>query len=395
MTQIGRYEIVKRTGNHGLDSFYEAFDPVMRRSVTIRIADHAPEQVRERATADQLIELDHPNILKILAADIDGDRPYLVLETFDGVTVASMLGTGNEIPTQQVMKFLRRSAEAVDYAHSKGLVHGRLTPDALLLDAGGELKVTGFEAAPADSEDPELLLACVPYLSPEFIKGDAALGNSDQYSLAVITCQMLTGALPFEGESTIAILRKIGFENPVFPSLSGARFSPAVKRVVERALSKAPVARYSSCSEFAVEMEAALTARQSMPTRLAAPAATFPTSAPVSNGTGRTPLLQDRRVMWAAVAVVVALAIALVFLIIGNSSAPQQAKPAVPAPAPVRPAAAPAQKIVPPKDSERAQSTKAMKPVGSAKKAVVQPDNSDRDKKSEPVKLKPVEPKIP
>ena len=395
MTQIGRYEIVKRTGNHGLDSFYEAFDPVMRRSVTIRIADHAPEQVRERATADQLIELDHPNILKILAADIDGDRPYLVLETFDGVTVASMLSAGNEIPTQQVMKFLRRSAEAVDYAHSKGLIHGRLTPDALLLDAGGELKVTGFESVPADSEDPKLLLACVPYLSPEFIKGDAALGYSDQYSLAVITCEMLTGALPFEGESTIAILQKIGFENPVFPSLSGARFSPAVKRVVERALSKVPVARYSSCSEFAVEMEAALTARQSMPTRLAAPAATFPTSAPVSNGTGRTPLLQDRRVMWAAVAVVVVLAIALVFLIIGNPSASQRAKPAVPPPAPVRPAAAPAQKIVPPKDSERAQSTKAVKPVRSAKKAVVQPDNSDRDKKSEPVKLKPVEPKIP
>jgi serine/threonine protein kinase len=395
MTQIGRYEIVKRTGNHGLDSFYEAFDPVMRRSVTIRIADHAPEQVRERATADQLIELDHPNILKILAADIDGDRPYLVLETFDGVTVASILGTGNEIPIQQVMKFLRRSAEAVDYAHSKGLVHGRITPDALLLDAGGELKVTGFEAAPADSEDPELLLACVPYLSPEFIKGDAALGYSDQYSLAVITCEMLTGALPFEGESTIAILQKIGFENPVFPSLSGARFSPVVRRVLERALSKAPVARYTSCSEFAVEMEAALTARQSMPTRLAAPAATFPASAPVSNGTGGTPLLQDRRVMWAAVAVVVVLAIALVFLIIGNPSAPQQAKPAVSPPSPVRAVAAPAQKIVPPRDSERAQSTKAVKPVRSAKKAVAQPADSDREKKSEPVKLKPVEPKIP
>jgi eukaryotic-like serine/threonine-protein kinase len=391
MTQIGRYEIVRRTGNHGLESFYEAFDPLMGRTVTIRIADHAPEQPDKRPPALQLIELDHPNILKILAVDSDGDRPYLVLETFEGVSVASMLAAAHEIPAHQAMKFLLRAAEAMDYAHSRGLVHGRLTPEALLFDASGELKVSGFDTVPADSEDPRLLVASVPYLSPEFLKGDPTKGYSDQYSLAVIAFQMLTGTLPFAAASTIAALRNIAFANPVFPQ-SSPRFPPAVKRVVERALSKTPAARYSSCSEFAVEMESALNAKQAMPTRLAP-------SDTAAHGASRSLwLFEDRRILW-GVAAVFLVGVVLMILALsksGQPNAPAKAKPAaaVPAAVPAPSSTAPENKATVSPAGERTRSTKPAR-VRSTTGAVVQPVAGDRNKKTEPVKLKPVEPKIP
>lgn len=393
MTQIGRYEIVKRTGNHGLESFYEAFDPLMGRSVTIRIADHAPEQPDKRPPALQLIELDHPNILKILAVDSDGDRPYLVLETFEGVSVASMLADVHEIPTQQAMKFLWLAAEAMDYAHSRGLVHGRLTPEALLFDADDELKVSGFDAVPLDSEDPRLLVACVPYLSPEFLKGDPATAYTDQYALAVITFQMLTGTLPFPAGSTIAALRGIVFADPVFPQ-SLSRFPPAVKRVMERALSKTPAARYASCSALAAEVEAALSAKQALPTRLATAQGAEPSVARALR------LYEDRRVVWAAAAVFL-VGITLIVLALTKSNpqpnAPGKAKPAavVPAVVPAQSAAPPANKGTVAPSAERAPSLKPVKASRSMKSAAAQPAASDHDKKTEPTKLKPVEPKIP
>src|SRR5580698_5667211 len=116
MSQIGRYEIVRQTGNHGLGSLYQAFDPVMHRPVTIRIADGSTNQARQSILLDakQLAHLDHPNIIKFLACEEDDGRTYLVMERFEGKPIEGRLSP------KVVAKVLKSAALALDHAHARG-----------------------------------------------------------------------------------------------------------------------------------------------------------------------------------------------------------------------------------------------------------------------------------
>src|ERR1700691_4414955 len=118
MSQIGRYEIVRQTGNHGLGSLYHGFDPVMQSPVTIRIADGATNQARQAILVDakQLAHLDHPNIIKFLACEEDDGRPYLVMERFEGKPLSGVLSP------ETLSAVLKKAALALDHAHSKGLI---------------------------------------------------------------------------------------------------------------------------------------------------------------------------------------------------------------------------------------------------------------------------------
>jgi len=259
MSQIGRYEIVGQTGNHGLGSLYQAFDPVMARPVMIRIADRSTnpgvsfDQARQAILFDakQLAHLDHPNIIKFLACEEDDGRPYLVMERFDGKPLSGVLSP------ERLAGVLKKAALALDHAHSKGLIHRNLTPDSLLLNDDGDLKITGFEIArPAQylnsepGQDLDLLLDSINYMSPELVKGDTLDARSDQYSLGVIAWQALTGALPFRADSPITLLSNIAFESP---ELGGV--PAAVVKTFERVFSKSPGDRFASASEFAAALE--------------------------------------------------------------------------------------------------------------------------------------------
>ena len=255
MSQIGRYEIVRQTGNHGLGSLYQAFDPVMHRPVTIRVADHS-DQERQAVLFDakQLAHLDHPNIIKFLACEEEDGRTYLVMERFEGKPLSGVL------PARRLSAVLKKAALALDHAHSKGLIHRNLTPDSLLVDDEGDVKITGFEIArPAQylnseaGQDLDLLLDSIHYMSPELVKGDTLDPRSDQYSLGVIAWQAMTGALPFRADSPITLLANIAFEPP---ELRGV--SIAITKAFARVLSKTPSERFSSASDFASAFEAAI-----------------------------------------------------------------------------------------------------------------------------------------
>jgi serine/threonine-protein kinase len=147
---------------------------------------------------------------------------------------------------------LKKAALALDHANSKGLIHRNLTPESLLLDEDGELKVMGFEIArPAQflnadtGRDLHLLLDSIHYMSPELVKGDSLDARSDQYSLGVIAWQALTGSLPFRADSPITLLANIAFEPP---ELRGA--SDAVRAAFQRVFSKNAEERFGSATEF-------------------------------------------------------------------------------------------------------------------------------------------------
>jgi serine/threonine protein kinase len=371
MSNIGRYEIVRQTANHGLGSLYQAFDPVMRRPVMIRIADRSTDpgvsfdQARQAILFDakQLAHLDHPNIIKFLACEEDDGRPYLVMERFDGKPLSGRLSP------ERLGVVLKSAALALDHAHSRGLIHRNLTPDSLLLDDEGDLKITGFEIArPAQylnsdesGQDLELLLDSIHYMSPELVKGDALDARSDQYSLGVIAWQALTGTLPFRADSPITLLANIAFEPP---ELHGAP-SPVTK-IFERVLSKTPADRFATSSEFASSFETALSVPEPRP--VAVPVR------PVPLEEKKSPLPW---IVGAIVIVVMAIVAGIIFL-----RPPRHAAPVIAAPAPapeVVPAPPPPVEATPP-------------PV--AKKKVAKKAAPVKDATPEAPKLKPLEPKV-
>ena len=371
MSQIGRYEIVRQTGNHGLGSLYQAFDPVMHRPVMIRIADRNTnpgvsfDQARQAILFDakQLANLDHPHIIKFLACEEDDGRPYLVMERFEGKPLSGTL------PPERLSAVLKKAALALDHAHSKGLIHRNLTPDCLLLDDDGNLKITGFEIArPAQylnseaGQDLDLLLDSIHYMSPELVKGDVLDARSDQYSLGVIAWQALTGALPFRADSPITLLANIAFEPP---DLGNA--SSAIAKTFERVFSKSPADRFASATEFASTLEAAERA------------------VTTGRGTEIPVVAHSRRIRsdekqslipWIVIAVAIAI-IAIAGAILVTRQRPTPAQPAaaqqtIPAPPPVVAAPAPAVKPKP----------------KLAKKAPA------KETTPEAPKLKPIDPKV-
>ncbi len=370
MSQIGRYEVVRQTGNHGLGSLYQAFDPVMHRPVMIRIADRSTnpgfsfDQARQAILFDakQLAHLDHPNIIKFLACEEDDGRPFLVMERFDGKPLSGRLSP------ERLSTVLKSAALALDHAHSKGLIHRNLTPESLLIDADGDLKITGFEIArPAQylnsdhaGQDFDLLLDSIHYMSPELVKGDVLDGRSDQYSLGVIAWQAFTGALPFRADSPITLLSNIAFEQP---AVSGV--SAALARTFTRVFSKSPSDRFASSLDFASAFQNALTET--------APAQPAPV---VMRPQRPQPSEKKSLIPWIAGAILLA-ALAIAGAIFVTRPGPK------PVPAPiVAPAPAPAVVAAPPP---------AVKPKPRPKAAKKVPTT---DTTPEPPKLKPIEPKV-
>jgi len=378
MTQIGRYEVKRRTGSHGTAALYEAFDPVMKRSVTIRIAEGEPEAGAHEESFDphQMAGLDHPNIIRVLACEEDGARPYLVMEQFEGQPLSTVLSEQPNLNAAKVSEILKGAASALDHVHAQGLIHNRLTPDSIVLSDDGLIKISGFEVAClpeqayADQEDQAYPLESIAYMPPEFLKGERVDARADQFSLAAIAFHALTGTRPFQAKSDVALLRQVMFEKPTLGKLRDL-FPLAVTKVFETALSATPSARYASCSDFATALAAAVIAPAAAPTRIAAAPPTRQVEVPaVPAGSG-----SNKWLIWVVGFVVVAgLASLAVKLLTTTPPAvvtqpPQQTQPAptvTPVQAPTPPKSVPTAKSGKPKSNVK-QETKAPKaPVGAS-----------------------------
>ena len=272
MSKIGRYTVVRKTGSHSVAGLYEAFDPVMNRPVTICLAER-PTDPGSQPDAQPLLfdsrrvsSLDHPNIIRVLACEQEDDRPYFVMEKVDGKTLDT-IAAGGKVPQAQIQNTILQAAQALDHIHSKGLAHNHLTPEKVVIGADGQTKLDGFEMAQAsrsiDAGELVQELAANPsrlaYVAPELLRGDPIDGRADQYSLAAIAAEALAGHPLFAEGTPVDFLCRVVTETPAVHV--GQEVPPAVTRVLERALSKSPADRFSSCGGFASALEAAITGR--------------------------------------------------------------------------------------------------------------------------------------
>ncbi len=261
MQQIGPYEILKELGRGGMGVVYRGVDKVIGRHVAIKTL--RPEDMGDggdKATmGDRLLRearsagiLSHPNIVTIYQAGQDGDILYIAMEFIDGANLADILAQG-KLNTETVLKILKQSAEALDYAHSKGVVHRDIKPGNIMIEPSGKIKIADFGIAKLNQAGVTKTTSSVgspAYMSPEHVRAQTIDGRADQYSLGVVAYEMLTGRRPHDSEELTSLVFKVVFEPPDLSILRSQPKGESLEPIFSKVLAKAADDRYPNCTEF-------------------------------------------------------------------------------------------------------------------------------------------------
>lgn len=230
---------------------YDAFDPVAQRRVWLSVARHAG--VEPAAGGSH-----HPGWLKILRVEEDHGTRFCVVEPFDGEPLEAAAPLGRKISGGDVAGILKQVAGALDDSSCGRRLPGGFSPALVFASAKREVRLVGVTGT-----SPERMLGRVHYLAPEQLRDGVADGRSRQFSLAVLAHQLLTGEVPFPGESAMGVTFKILFQAVESAPMKG--LPPDAQSVLRRALSKEPNSRYATCQEMASALEEALTKRVPAP----------------------------------------------------------------------------------------------------------------------------------
>ncbi len=292
METIGRYRIIGELGRGAMGVVYHATDPAIGRSVaikTIRIRDIHDTQQREKLRERLFREarsagvLSHPNIVTIYDMDEVDDLAYIAMAYVNGPTLEKILASEAPLSGANMLRILRQTAAGLDYAHGRGIVHRDIKPANIMTDEDGAVKITDFGIAKITAvtglTETRTVVGTPNYMSPEQVQGLAIDGRSDQFSLAVIAYEILTGERPFQGEHLSTIVYRIVAEEPAGAQRINATLTPQIDQVLRRGLSKKPEDRYPNCSNFVGALEMACAESRGWTTLTAAGAAAMPTTA--------------------------------------------------------------------------------------------------------------------
>ena len=269
---IGRYRIIGELGRGAMGVVYKAQDPAIGRMIavkSIRLGELTEESERERLRERLFREaqsagiLSHPGIVTIYDIAEEGGLAYIFMELVNGPALDKMLKAEQTPDKETLLSILRQVARALDYAHKKGIVHRDIKPANIMVHEDGTAKVTDFGVAKIVSQQMTqagTIMGTPSYMSPEQVQGGAISGRADQFSLAVIAYEVLTGEKPFTADYLPTLLFKIVREEPVAPQRLNATLSADVETVISRALSKNPANRYDSCLEFVTALASACNA---------------------------------------------------------------------------------------------------------------------------------------
>ncbi|MFO0504384.1 MAG: TonB family protein [Acidobacteriota bacterium] len=266
MPRLGPYELVAELGRGGMGVVYQAFDPFIRRSVaikTLRLFDASPAEralledrlAREAQSAGRL---SHPNIVTIYQIGSEQTASgvplaYIVMEYVPGQTLAERLTRHPPLEPAAILDILAQTAEALDYAHSQGVIHRDIKPANLLLTQEGRIKVADFGIAQITSHtvtQAGAIFGSPYYMAPEQIRAEALDGRADQFSLAVVAFEMLSGQRPFTADTASALVYQIAHQETPTALLLRVGLSPATVQVIRTALAKQPAERFATCRQM-------------------------------------------------------------------------------------------------------------------------------------------------
>lgn len=266
----GRYRIEAVVGTGGMAVVYRAQDLEQKRTVAIKVLRPEYESDMEfvrrfSREAEAAAKMFHENIVNLLDVGIDGDMRYIVMEYVDGRTLKEMIREEGRIHPDVALRMTIRILAAVDHAHRNGIVHRDIKPQNILVDRDGQVKVADFGIARLKTSQTTKLdpngsaMGSVHYLSPEQARGEVADEQSDLYSVGIVLYEMLTGHVPFDGETTISVALKHVSEEPKSMRLRNSQISRALDQVVMRALCKDKRRRYQTAAEMAADLRKTIT----------------------------------------------------------------------------------------------------------------------------------------
>jgi serine/threonine protein kinase/beta-lactam-binding protein with PASTA domain len=258
----GRYRILRKLGTGGMANVYLAEDEVLGRRVAIKILNdrHAGDDQfveRFRREAKNAASLSHPNIVSIYDRGEAEGTYYIAMEYLDGRSLKELIVARGPAPIHLAVDYTRQILAAIRFAHRHGIVHRDIKPHNVLVDGEGRLKVTDFGIARAgvsQMTEAGSIIGTAQYLSPEQAKGAPVDQTSDLYSVGVVLYELLTGEVPFSGDTPVEIAMKHLSTVPEPPSSKRADVPRDLDMVVMRALGKDPSERYQSAEEMDADL---------------------------------------------------------------------------------------------------------------------------------------------
>ena len=260
----GRYRVLHRLGSGGMADVWLAEDDHLQRRVALKVLHKQFAQDREfverfRREAEAAAGLQHPNVVAVFDRGEFAGTYYIAMQYVEGATLKQLIDRG--LSPDEAVPLIRQVLEAARFAHKRGIVHRDLKPQNVIVDGDGKAVVTDFGIARAGiSEITQTgsVMGTPHYLSPEQAQGHDVTAVSDLYSVGVLLYEALTGRVPFEAESAVAVAMKQVSQTPQRPSSINPAVSPALDAVVMRALEKDPGQRFQSADAFIAALDAAM-----------------------------------------------------------------------------------------------------------------------------------------
>jgi len=259
-----RYEILERIGTGGMAIVYKAKCHRLNRLVAIKIlkSDLAQnEEFRRRFNAESqaVAQLSHPNIVSVYDVSRGGDMEYIVMELIDGITLKQYMEKRGQLNWRESLHFITQIMRGLSHAHSRGIIHRDIKPQNIMVLRDGSVKVADFGiACLADSAQTltQEALGSVHYISPEQARGDRPDARSDIYSSGVVLYEMLTGRLPFEGESAVAVAIQHLSSIPLAPREINPDIPEQLELICMKAMAPDLEHRYQSADAMIADLEA-------------------------------------------------------------------------------------------------------------------------------------------
>jgi beta-lactam-binding protein with PASTA domain/predicted Ser/Thr protein kinase len=328
----GRYRVIRRIGSGGMADVYLAEDTHLGREVALKVlhrrfAQDAEFVERFRREASAAAGLQHPHIVGVFDRGEHEGTYYIAMEYLRGRTLKEIVAADAPLDQLQVIGIGTQILRAAGFAHRNNVVHRDFKPHNVIVDDAGTVKVTDFgiaRAGASEMTETGSIMGTAQYLSPEQAQGQEVTARSDVYSIGVMLYELLTGKLPFEGDSAVAIALKHMQQDPPPLSREGLRIEPNLEGVVLGALAKEPAARWQSAEDFAAALEAC---RPYVEAFLAGESPSQDTAVfgavPAPPPDGAAPVERDRPRRWPAIALAL-LVLALVALMAWAFTRPEQ-----------------------------------------------------------------------
>jgi serine/threonine-protein kinase len=260
----GRYRLQARIGSGGMSTVYRASDETLERQVAIKLMNRevstdSDQLERFRREARAVAQLSHPHVVGVIDAGEDDGRPYIVFEYVEGETLKQLIRREGRLPVPEAVAYAIEIARALGAAHARHIVHRDVKPQNVLIDEEGSAKVTDFGIARTLDEEgltaDGRVIGTTDYVAPEQALGHVVTGQSDLYSLGVVLYEMLTGEVPFKGESQVAVAMKHVREELPDVQRKRPEVSASLAAVLDRATAKRPENRYADDAELIADLE--------------------------------------------------------------------------------------------------------------------------------------------